>query len=152
MFSKVLQELRRMVRTLDPATLSGPQAVALLDTFTEIERLAVAARTVVAARAVDTTQWRSDGDRSPEEWLARRTGSSWRDARSVLETAERLQKLPTTEAAVRAGRLSAVQASWVSKAAAADPDVEHELLDAAPQESVRELERRCEAVLAAKRS
>jgi hypothetical protein len=152
MFVELLQELRRSVRTLAPETLTGPQAVALLEQFSEVKRLATAAETLLAARVAETNAWNSDGDRSPEEWLARRTGSSWGNAKSTLETAERVKKLPATEQAMRAGKLTAAQAAVITQAATADPDAEQELLDAAPQESLRELEKRGERIISAKRS
>ena len=145
-------ELRRVVRDLDPDALSGPEAVELLVRFTEVERLAAAGRALVAARAVATNQWRSSADRSPEHWLARLIGATVGEARSLLGTAARLRTLPDTDRAVRSGRLSAQQAAAVSEAAAADPDAEQSLLDAAPESSLAELREKAEAVKAAARS
>jgi hypothetical protein len=145
-------ELRVLVRDLDAAALTGPQAVELLGVFTEVERLATAGRALVAARAAETNQWRTSGDRSPEHWLARVSGVTVADARSWLETAARCRSLPQTDRAVRAGRLSGPQAAAVSEAAAADPDAEQSLLDAAPESSLAELRERAEAVKAAVRS
>lgn len=92
MFGPMVERVRRVVRELDPARLSGPDAVRLMEQFGELKRLASAAETLLAARAAETNQWRRDGDRSPEQWLARRTGSSWGEARSTLETAARLKE------------------------------------------------------------
>src|SRR4051812_15267114 len=90
----VVNQLRSMLRRLDAAVLSGPQAVVLLDWFAEVERLAAAGKALVAARAAETNQWRRDGDRSPEHWLARKSGTTVGAAREALATAERLKSLP----------------------------------------------------------
>ena len=117
-----LHQVRAVVRRLEPATLSGPQAVGLLDWFAELERLAAAGKALVAERAAETNQWRVSGDRSPEHWLANRTGSTVVAAKDVLDTARRLKGLPATAQAVRDGRLSPNRASAVSDGATADPD------------------------------
>jgi hypothetical protein len=107
---------------------------------------------LVAERAAETNQWRAEGDRSPEQWLARRSGMTVGAAKETLDTARRVKDLPATGTALRAGRLSSVQAAAVAAAAVADPSSEATLLEAAPQESVAELRRRAERVLAAARS
>ena len=151
MFDLGIEQVRQIVRELDPARLSGPDAVVLMESFAELERVAAAGKTLLAGRAAETCQW-AGVDRSAEHWLARRTGTSIRAAREALDTAERLKTLPATDAAMRDGKLSAPRAALVAKGAAADPDTEHALLTAAPHESLRELERRVERVIAAKRS
>src|SRR3954469_23439519 len=103
MFDTVVEEVREVVRALDPARLSGPDAVRLMDVFGELKRLASAAETLLAARAVEANQWTGDGDGSAEHWLARKTGTTFGAARSALETAARLGELPATEAALRDG-------------------------------------------------
>jgi hypothetical protein len=148
----VVNQLRRVLSLLDPSTLTGPQAVALLEWFTIVERLAAAGRAKVAARAVETNQWRQSGARSPEHWLARKSGTTVGAAKDALDTARRLQALPETDRAVREGKLSAQQAAAVAEAATADPDSEQQLLDAAPEESLAELRGRAERVKAAARS
>src|SRR4051794_14943845 len=92
----VVNQLRLVLRRLDVALLSGPQAVVLLEWFAEVERLAAAGKALVAARAAETNQWRMDGDRSPEAWLARKSGSTVGAAKDALTTAERLKSLPKT--------------------------------------------------------
>src|SRR5438105_15932495 len=122
MFSDVVDQVREVVRTLDPARLSGPDAVVLMEQFGELKRLAAAAETLLAARAVDANQWQGAGDRSAEHWLARNTGVSYGAARAALDTAARVRSLPATETAMRAGRLSAEQAALVAHGGAADRD------------------------------
>src|SRR5207237_3583671 len=113
------------------------------------ERLVVAAKTLLARRAAESGRWRAKGDRSPAHWLARTTGTSVGQARATLETAERLRELPATEEALRAGKLSATQASVITDAASADPGAEGPLLERVGRDSVGELRDACEAVKAA---
>jgi hypothetical protein len=147
-----LEQVRRVVGRIEPAALTGPESVVLLDWFTELGRLAAAGAALVAARAAETNQWRESGDRSPEHWLARKSGTTVGAAKDALDTARRLEQLPETDRAVRSGKLSAQQAAAVAEAATVDPDAERELLDAAPDESLAELRNRAERVKAAARS
>ena len=103
----VVGQLRRVLSRLDPSALTGPQAVSLLEWFATVERLAAAGKALVAARAAETNQWRQSGDRSPEHWLARKSGTTVGAAKDALDTARRLQQLPETDKAVRDGKLSA---------------------------------------------
>ena len=149
----VLNQLRSMLRRLDVGLLTGPQAVTLLEWFAEVERLAAAGRAMVASRAVETNQWRSAGDRSPEHWLARTSGTTVGAARDALDTARRLASLPRTDEAVRSGKLSPAQAAAIADAATADPEAEESLLQTASSgRSLAELRNRAEEVKANARS
>ena len=139
---RALEELHEVVRGIDPTALSGPDAARLVSAFAELERLASAGKALVAARAAETNQWRSGGDRSAEHWLARKSGTTVGAAKDTLATAERLKALPATAEAVRDGRLSPTQAAIVAEAATVDPAAEQTLLDATRQASVAELRRR----------
>src|SRR3954467_11552044 len=98
--------MRAIVRNLVPALLSTDDAIELLDFFAEVERLASAGKTLVAARAAEGDAGQRAGARSPADWMAKRTGSTVGDARGVLEVAGKLSDAPATNAALRAGRLS----------------------------------------------
>ena len=79
------------------------------------------------------------GDRSPEDWLARETGTSKSDARRTLATGRQLNELPATAGAAKRGELSAKQAEAVADAADAAPDAEERLLDSAKRKGFGEL-------------
>jgi len=81
--------------------------------------------------------------------LAATTGSSVGAAVGTLETARRLEKLPTTAELRRQGKLSEAQAKEVAAAASAKPDAEADLLRAAQREPVAALRQRCARVKAA---
>ena len=131
----VLDELQTTVATqravlsaLEPGCLSGPDALRLLDVFTEIERVGAAGRTLVAKRVEESNVWRQSGDRSAAHFIAKQTGTSVGRTQAALETAERLAQLPATAEAFRAGNLSEAQAEAVASAAALNPNEERRLL------------------------
>jgi hypothetical protein len=120
--------LREVLAGLEPEALSADAAVALVDSFATIEKLAGAGKALAARRVAASNLWRGAGERSAAHWLARRAGSSVGNAMVTLETAARLPELPAVDRAVRAGELSAVQANEIASAAGADPRAEAELL------------------------
>lgn len=107
--------------------------------FDGVERLATAAKTLLAERVDESRVWTRAGDRSAAEYLARTSGSSVGVARSGLETAKRLRRLPATEAAVRRGALSRAQTEAIADAAAVNPAAEGSLLETAERSSLVEL-------------
>lgn len=135
----ILTSMRTMVRDLDAALATTAAAVALVDWFAEIERLAVAGKALAAGRAAAGDVWRAAGDRSAADWLAKRTGTTVGEARSVLDTAARVAPASATDAAFRAGELSLKQAEAVSAGAAADPAAEAALLTTARHGSLQQL-------------
>jgi len=140
-----------VVRELDPDVVDGRDAVAATEVFAQVERLGGAAKTLMARRVRETGTWARTGDRSFEAWLARISGTTEGEAIATAETLSRLEELPATEAALRDGRLSRVQANEVSGAATADPDAEADLLHTAQNGTVKALKARANQVKAAAR-
>ena len=121
-----------------------PATLAELVTLGErIERLGHGLKTRAAARVAASAVWQGDGDRSPADWLARRTGTSKADAGRLVETGRQLEALPTVAGAVSRGELSAKQAEAIAGAAAADPGAQRRLLSKAKDGSLRELQDEC---------
>jgi hypothetical protein len=143
-----VESLRRFVVGLDPAALDGEQARELAEAFADGERVMAAGRTLAAGRVAEAGAW-GEGYRDAGAWLASVTGTTVGKARATIETAERLEQLPATEAALRAGRLSDVQAELVASAAAADPSAERQLLIAARRNGVKGLKTEAARVVAA---
>src|SRR5687768_9769343 len=106
---------------LDVDALDPADAIGLVDVFAEIERLGAAGKALAARRVADTNRWQSSGERSPADWLARRTGASVGAARGALEAAAHVGAAPVVEQAFRTGALSVAQAEAVASAVAADP-------------------------------
>lgn len=148
----VRTEMREIVAGFDAACTDAHDAKTLVEWFAEIERFAVAGKTFAAGRVAETPVWAKHGDRSPEHWLARVSGTGLGEATSTLETAARLEELPATEEALRAGKLSRIQANEVAAAAKADPDAEARLLRDAKHQSVKTFRQECARVKAAART
>ena len=117
-----------MTASLDADVLSTDDASVLLDCYARLGRLVDAGKLLLARRAADSEDWRRANAPTAAHELARRTGSSIREAHEVLATSRRLTEHAATEAAVRAGELSAGQAEAVADAAAADPGCEADML------------------------
>lgn len=148
--AEVVERVRVGLAEFDPACLDGPAACDLVEAFAELERLAGAGKTLAAGRALGSGAWIHRGThRTAEQWLASVSGASVGQASGVLGTAQRLDALPETAAALRDGKLSAPQVEAVSAAATADPDAEQTLLASARANGLRGLKQDCARVTAA---
>jgi 5-methylcytosine-specific restriction endonuclease McrA len=123
--------LGEVTAELDGDVLDLEGAKSLVDVFTRCERFAVAGRGVAARRVATAINWKHAGHRNPAEWLASATGVGVGEAGRELETARRLEDLPATAEAFRAGELSEAQASEIAASAIVDRDAEAALLEAA---------------------
>ena len=150
-FGAIRRSLEAEVQGLDPALYAPSDAVKVLEELERIERLASAAKALVAPRAAESGQWSREGHVTPEHWLAKKTGSTVRSAKDTLATGEKVKQLPKVEAALRKGQLSAAQAATVADAAAADPSMQDKLLDTAQGDSLAALRDTAERVKAASR-
>jgi hypothetical protein len=113
---------------LDPDTFDVAQAKRAIDLCTRAERLVIASRNRLARRVQRAVVWQRDKHRSAAHWLASATGVSVGAAMRSLETARRLEELPDTADAFRAGDLSESQACEIAAAASLDPSAEGRLL------------------------
>jgi hypothetical protein len=145
----VRDELAQFTRGLTPGEGGRADATSAVALLGEIERLAGAAKALLARWVADTGGWKGGGDRSPAHWLARQSGTSVGEAGATLDAAEKLDGLAATDAAFRAGRLSAPQVREITTAAAVNPHSEGDLLEAAGSESLRELRERARLARAA---
>lgn len=147
-----VNDLAQIVQELDPSCLSGTDASKLMAVFERGEKLCAAAKGLLAARASDTREWSRAGARSAEDWLADRWGVSSTDARTALRTAETASRQPEFEEALRAGSLSADQASEIAGAAKSDPSSTRRLIETAKSRSLRGLKEQAKSVRLAGRS
>ena len=147
--NELLDGLRAVVRALDSSPIAADDAARFVDQFSEIERLAVAGRTLAARRVQETKAWRSSGAPSIVAWMAEHSRHSFRHAAATINMAMRLDQLPATKEALVAGTLSERQASEISTAAELDPSAERELLQLAQSESIATLREKCRDVAAA---
>ena len=147
---RIIGELDEVLTRLEPGALHARDAAALLELFIGVERRGVAGRTLLADRAVDNGDWTKGGYRSPEEWLANKTGTNYGAAKDSLETSQKLKNLPGLEGAVRNASLSANQLNVIGPAATHEN--QDRLVAAAGTDSASQLRKRCENEKAKKRS
>jgi hypothetical protein len=133
--ASVLDEIRSIVaavepllESFEPGTLDVAGAKEATDLFTRLERLAGVGKLAAARRVERAVTWKRDEHRSAAHWLASATGVSVGSAMRSLDTAKRLEELPETADAFRAGDLSEAQASEIAAAATLDPSAEGRLL------------------------
>jgi hypothetical protein len=96
-----------------------------------IKRLADGMLAKAANRALTTAAHLETGERDAAHFVADAVGMSAGEARRAIATASQLESLPTVDAAVRGGRLSARQAEMIADTATAHPGFERRLLTAA---------------------
>ena len=95
-----------------------------------IERTGRTVKSMAAAKVAESAVWRGDGDRTPEDWLARTTGTTRAEAAKELECGRQLQLVPEVAKVATAGELSVKQTEAIAGAAAVDP---HRRWSAAPE-------------------
>jgi hypothetical protein len=102
-----------------------------------------------ASRVTECGTWKRAGARSPEDYIAKQTGTSVAAARAALRVAEQLSELPAVAEAARRGVLSPQQAAAVASAASVAPGEQDRLLADASRLSLKELHSECSATRAA---
>jgi len=139
---ELVARTRALCARFDPVAVPLTDAPAVFDALADLQRLAGGAVLRMASRYEEAGAWKRHGARSPEDDIARRTGTGTRSARRALSTSKRLRSQPRTDAAVRAGAVSPEQADEVSEGADAAPHAEDELLDVARRQPLHDLRRR----------
>ena len=142
--------LRELISGFEPDCLDGDVACELVEAFSEVEHLGAAGKALAARRVTATGSWKRVGSyRDAASWMAAVSGTTVGQAVGVVQTAELLGSLPETEAAMRAGELSPVQAEAITAAATADPAAETMLLERSQVDGVKGLRNTCAQVKAA---
>ncbi len=145
---KVITDLRSALADIEPERLSGPDAARLLETFSEIEKLAAGGKLLSARRVESSNVWRRKGHRSAAAHIAETTGTGLGPAITTLQAARQLGSLPVTEEAMRDGRLSETQVKEIAGAAILQPESEQGLVDTAEHQPLTMLKLRCRRVKA----
>jgi hypothetical protein len=140
--------LEPLAREFDATTLTPGDAARTLEQLGTIRRLVDGMVAKTAKRISDTSAHMFTGDRNAASFVAKNLGITSGEARDAIDTATMLEELPATDAAVRAGELSAKQAHMIAAASNANPSAERELLDAA-QHGLAPLRDACIAARAA---
>ena len=135
--------LSSVVSELDPARLTGADATQVYESLVALERLCNAGKTLLAPRIDDSGVWRDAGHRSAAVMLALLEGVATGQAQNTLVNGQRLEQLPGTEAALRAGELSGPKVTQLTGAGVLAPEREAELLDGAEEAPLHEVRERC---------
>ena len=141
--------LEAAARGFDPSACDGDDAIAVVKEIGAIRRLADGLLGKAAKRVEDTAAYVYKNDRNAAELCQRLTGVSTGEAKRAIEVAGKLESLPATDAAMRAGTLSSRQADLIVSVAADDPSVERQLLKTAAS-GIVPLRDECIAVRAAR--
>ena len=121
--------LAAVAAELEAGVFDVAGAKELVDRGTRCGRFSSVIVGIGALRVDERMTWKASEHPSVAHWLAETTGESVGAAARSLETARRLEDLPETADAFRAGELSAAQAAAVAEAASLDPASEHRLLE-----------------------
>jgi hypothetical protein len=125
--------------SFDARLLTPAQAAEVVGLCAQIEASAASVKALAAARCAEGKEWERRGYRSAADQLADQAGMSPGAAKRALETGRRMADQPEVAQAALAGTLSMEQATAVSDGAAANPDKARELIEAAKQGSLPEL-------------
>ena len=120
--------LRDDLAAFDPERLTGAQCASVVRELAGLEKACAAAKTLTAARAASCGAHRAAGFGDAGDWLAAASGTTVGAARTALETATALAACPQTMASVRTGLVSLGEAGEITRAEAARPGSEAELL------------------------
>ncbi len=112
-FSTHGRALEAAAAGFDPSACSGDDAIAVVEEIGWIRRLADGVLGKAAKRVEDTAAYTYQNDRNAAELCSRVTGVSAGEAKRAIDVAGKLVSLPETEAAVRAGVLSARAADLI---------------------------------------
>ena len=139
---KVRSLLEALARDFEPDTLHGRASLELAQELGVIQALLDGLKARVAKRIDDTCAYESLNDRHAKQTVARAFGVGPEEAQRAIDLAERLEQLPATDAAVRAGQLSAKAASMIAETAVHSPAAEIALIETA-REGLKPLNDAC---------
>ena len=145
MFRPTLSELRDAVcaaaSALEPERFDQATAIHGVEQWTAIVNAAAAARSLLAARALECGV--PVGASDDASWLASATGTTSARAKETIRAGRSMRTQRRTREAATNGRLSADQAAAITDAVDADPTAEDRLNDEAERTSLGELRNAC---------
>jgi hypothetical protein len=135
----LISRVEEVVAGIRPDEVLARHAPQLWDLCDRGAKLFAGAQVLLARRVEDAGIHKQTGAKTTAEYLALRSGLTRAAASDMVATSTHLRSLPSTEAAVRAGQLSAGQAHRVADAAVRNPGEEDRLLGLAKTVSLKEL-------------
>jgi hypothetical protein len=114
----VLGTAQRLVREAAPGKASGEQAVAVVELFSQIQRVVTSGVALFAPVVVETGSFATSGHGSAADWLGALSGSSAGAAKGLLVAADQASFSPSLTEALHEGELSAEQLKVVTRTGA----------------------------------
>ena len=139
---KVRSLLEELARDFEPDALHGRASLEVARELGVIQALLDGLKARVAKRVDDTCAYESLHDRHAKQTVARAFGVGPEEAQRAIDLGERLEQLPVTDAAVRAGQLSAKAAQMIAETAVHNPAAEIALIETA-REGLKPLHDAC---------
>ena len=133
------KSIQEFAAGFDARLLSTSDAGEVVRVCSRIQASVESVKALAAARVAEGNSWQVEGYRSAADQLARVSGVSPSSATRTLQTGKRLASQPEVSKAALSGELSLEQAAAVSDGVAANPSAVGELLDAARDGSLVEL-------------
>ena len=144
--------VRAFVVDYVPARYTGEDSLTLLKFFTELERIAGAAKTLAAAQVATSNLHARTGERSAADFIANQTGESLGEAKDLVGLGQALAGQPRLDDALRNGTISKRRAKRTSDAARVNPAREEDLVKGAQSDTEGEHKERCQRAKAEGRS
>jgi hypothetical protein len=128
---KIRSLLEALARDFDDSALHGRASLEMARDLGVIQSLLDGLKARVAKRVDETCAYVAVHDRDAKHTIARAFGIEPSEAQRTIDFAERLAKLPMTDAAVRAGHLPVKAAQMIAETATVTPEAEGALLETA---------------------
>src|SRR5258706_5850542 len=119
-----------VARTFDASSLSAEAALCAVDELGAIRRVVDGMLAKAAKRVDETNAHGGIGAHNAAALVARSLGVGTGEVRAAIQTASRLERLPATDAAGRAGKVAARAAQLIAEAGSVDPAAEESPLEA----------------------
>ena len=133
MFATARSALIDIADRFDAGAMSGVEAMEAVDDLGVIINIAHGLLGAVAKQVADTNGFAGTGARDAASLVARKTGTTPREIRDAIDTADKLTALPATSALAKTGQLSPRQAQMIAGAATDNPAAERSLLETASE-------------------
>jgi len=144
--------VKAFVVDYEPDRYTGEDSLTLLKFFTELERIAGAAKTLAAAQVASSNLHARTGDRSAADFIAHQTGESVGEVRDLVGLGQALAGQPRLDDALRNGKIPRRRAKRTSDAARVNPAREDDLVRGAQNDTEAENQERCQRAKAEGRS
>ena len=126
-----LRSLREELAAIEPERFETSACTEQVEELAALEKSCSAAAIRVARHASSCGAHRAQGFVSPQDWVAKVTGTTSSAAREALRTVGEVERLPDTRDALASGDVSMSQAAEIVRTEAEVPGSEQELLDVA---------------------